>query len=95
MPASSSPIVAYNKDPDAVSDYTFNWANWLGDDQIVTSTWTVPAGVNNVGATNSTSTSTIWLSGGVAGTAYSVYCEITTVGGRTDKRTMKINVLDR
>jgi hypothetical protein len=95
MAAGSSPIVTYSKDPNAVLDYTIDWSAWLGDDQILTSTWTVPGGLSQSGVTFSGSTTTIWLSGGIAGTSYSVYNQITTVGGRTEKRTFKVNALDR
>lgn len=95
MAASSSPIVVYEKDPNAVLDYTEDWTKWLGDDQIFSSVWTLPAGVSNAGTTFSATTATIWLTGGVAGTSYSIYNQITTVGGRTDKRTIKINAIDR
>lgn len=95
MAAGSAPIVTYTKDPTEILDYTVDWRLWLGDDQIATSLWTVPAGISNAGVTYSASTSTIWLGGGTAGTSYSVYVTITTVGGRTSKRTIKINVIER
>lgn len=95
MAASSSPIATFNKDPNATLDYTIDWRQWLGDDQIATSTWTLPVGITNAGATFSISTSTVWLSGGTAGSSYSVYCQITTIGGRTEKRTIKVNAVDR
>lgn len=95
MAASSSPVAVYDKDPNAVLDYTEDWRIWLGDDQIFSSSWTLPAGVANAGATFSATTTTIWITGGTAGTSYSVYNQITTVNGRTDKRTIKINAVDR
>lgn len=95
MPASSNPIQVFNKDPSAVLDYTIDWREWLGDDTIVSSTWTVPVGIANAGAVFSATTATIWLSGGTAGTAYSVYNTITTVGGRTEKRTIKVTAIER
>lgn len=96
MPASTSPIVIYEKDPIAISDYTLNWRRWLGpDDRISSAVWTVPAGISNAGSFTSITTTTIWLSGGTSGTAYSIYVLITTVKGRTDKRTLRINVIDR
>ena len=36
-----------------------------------------------------------WLSGGTAGSWYTVACKITTNAGRTDERTMGIRVIDR
>lgn len=95
MAASSSPLGTFDKDPNAVLDYTMDWKDWLGEDAILTSTWIVPVGISNAGVTFSSSTATIWLSGGVAGVSYSIYNQITTVGGRTEKRTFKINAVDR
>ena len=95
MAAGSSPIAIFEKDPLAVLDYTLDWKEWLGDDTIATSSWTVPGGISNAGTTVSSTTTTIWLGGGTSGTSYSVYNTITTVGGRTEKRTIKINALER
>jgi hypothetical protein len=95
MAAGSSPIVTFQKDPNAVLDYTLDWSDWLGDDTIVNSTWIVPVGIANGGAVYSSTTTTIWLSGGTAGISYSIYNQITTAGGRTEKRTFKVNALDR
>jgi hypothetical protein len=94
MAAGSSPVKTYNKDPLAVLDYTFDWRKWLGDDTIATATWTVPVGIANNGTLSSTTTTTIWLGGGTSGVSYSVYVEIVTAGGRTDKRTFKVSILD-
>lgn len=96
--ASANPIASFSKDPDAVLDYTFDWSGWLeaaGGDKIATSTWTLPAGIGTAGNTNSQTQTTIWLSGGTAGTSYAILNRITTVGGRTEDRTMQINALDR
>lgn len=95
MAASSAPVAVYEKDPNAVLDYTEDWRVWLGDDLIFTSDWILPAGIAQAGKTFSATTATVWISGGTAGTSYSVYNQITTVNGRTDKRTIKINVVDR
>lgn len=95
MAAGSAPIVVFSKDPSAVLDYTMDWRQWLGDDAISSVAWTLPAGIANAGTTFSSSTTTIWLSGGTAGTSYSVYATVVTVGGRTEKRTIKITVIER
>lgn len=95
MAAGSAPIAVFEKDPNAVLDYTEDWRRWLGDDQILTSDWILPAGISQAGKIMSATTATIFLTGGAAGTSYSVYNQITTVGGRTDKRTIKINAVDR
>lgn len=84
------------KDPDAVLDFTVDWAaNLATDDTIATANFTVPAGITKDSQSNTTTTATVWLSGGTAGTTYNVVCRITTADGRTDDRTLRIVVQDR
>jgi diaminopimelate epimerase len=83
------------KDPNAVLDYKIDWTTWLSTDTIATATWTVPAGITQASATNTTTAATIWLSGGTAGTTYEVVCRVVTSGGRTDDRTIGIRVEDK
>jgi hypothetical protein len=72
-----------NKDPDEVLDYQIDWSRRLYSDTIVTSTWptTLPAGLTLGVMTNTLRTTTVWLSGGVNGTTYTLTNRITTVGG--------------
>ena len=60
------------KDPQATLDYRFDWSAWLTPDTISSVTWTVPAGITQTAATNTTTTATIWLSGGTVGTRYTI-----------------------
>jgi hypothetical protein len=86
----------FDKDPDAVLDYQLDWSDWLPDgDTIATSVWSVPVGLTEDSDTNTTTTATVWLSGGTAGTEYQVANTITTADGRTDERTIKIKVVER
>ncbi len=85
-------VATFIKDPNAILDFGLDWSPWLGADTIATSVWTLPAGITQQSASNTTTTTTIWLSGGTAGTKYLVTNRITTAGGRTDDRTMTINV---
>lgn len=80
------------KDPDEVKDYGVNWAELLGTDTISTSTWTVPTGITKDSQSNTTTTTTIWLSGGTAAETYSFDNLITTAGGRTYDRTIKLKM---
>jgi len=82
----------FYKDPASVLDYQVNWAAWLGSDTIASSTWTLPTGITQNDATNTTTTATIWLSGGTAGTSYEIVNRIVTAGGRTAERTLTIKV---
>jgi len=80
------------KDPDAVSDYVVDWEEWLSGDTINTVSWTVASGITEDSTSNTTTTATIWLSGGTAGQSYDVTCRIVTAAGRTEERTITIVV---
>lgn len=87
------------KDPEAVLDYAIDWDvtgdSWLSGDTISSVTWTVPTGLTKGSESNTTTTATVWLSGGTAGSIYSISCKIVTAGGRTDERTFKLKVEER
>jgi hypothetical protein len=83
------------KDPDEVLDYTFSWATWLGADTIASDTVTVDTGLTKDSDSNDTTSVTVWLSGGTAGTAYKVSSKIVTAAGRTAERTIIITVRER
>jgi hypothetical protein len=86
---------APDKDPDAVLDYTIDWGEWLGTDTITASEWTVPDGLTG-GATSKTSTTvTIWLSGGQAGRTYTIHNRITTAAGRVNDQSFKIACVEK
>ena len=82
----------FSKDPDAVLDYTVDWSSWLGSDTISTSTWTVPTGITKDSDTKTTTTATIWLSGGVIDQDYLPINHIVTAGLRTEDRSILIRV---
>jgi hypothetical protein len=86
------------KDPDAVIDITFDWSNWLddiGSVDISDVTFTLN-GVSSVGSFTDGSKVTVFISGGVAGSAATVACKIKTltVPSRTDERTVYIDIAD-
>lgn len=95
------------KDPDAVLDWKFDWAaltngsgseDWLRDGETIsTHTVTVATGLTKDSSSLAdTNTSVIvWLSGGTVNTKYAVTCQIVTTVGRTDERTIYIQVMDR
>lgn len=85
----------YTKDPDALLDYGHDWAPWLGADTIGTATWTVPAGLTKEAESHTTTTATVWVSGGTVGATYQVTCHITTAGGREDDRSLFLYVQER
>ena len=95
------------KDPDAVLNYEFDWADkeagtnvsgddgWLQGDTIATSTWIVPAGIAKDSDSKTITTTGIILSGGTSGQSYTITNRITTAAGLTDDRSAKIVVSSR
>lgn len=94
MVATSFPVRI--KDPDAVLDYPFDWSEWLAPGEtIVTSDFTVSAGISVDSSSFTLSSATVWLSGGSPGTPYLVTNRITTSGSRTDDRSITVKVQNR
>jgi hypothetical protein len=87
--------MTFTKDPNAVLDYSIDWSRWLAGDEIATSEWTIPAPLAKVSDTKTTTKTTMWLSGGVAGQSYTVTNRITTIGGRTEDRSFLIKAEER
>lgn len=95
------------KDPDAILDYKFDWkastngsgdSDWLSSGETI-STYTITAQsgitVDSDSLTDANTSVTVWLSGGTAGTRYTVACKIVTSAGRTDERTMIFDMVNR
>jgi hypothetical protein len=88
----------YYKDPEAILDWVFDWSQWLAvGETISTRTVTVATGLtkDSDSITGTSTTVTVWLSGGTAGVSYTVACKITTSSARTDERTITIRVRQR
>ena len=86
----------FTKDPDADLDYEVNWTAWLGEDELVASSWELVDGDVVIDSSSFTDkVARVWLSGGTASTSAMVTNRITTAGGRTDDRTITINVRER
>ena len=85
----------FTKDPNAVLDYQVDWSTWLAADTIATSTWTAPTGIVVASSSNTTTAATVWLTGGTAGTTYSLVNRIVTAGLRTDDRTILVRVEEK
>lgn len=92
---------SFLKDPNAVLNYMVDWADeekgpWLATgEEISTSTWIVPAGITKTDESDTTTTATIWLSGGTVGESYLLTNRITTNQGRIDDRSFRIYVRER
>jgi hypothetical protein len=90
-------MITFIKDPDAVLDYTVDWSPWLSDsgDQITSSAWIVPEGLTTTADYYTTTTATVWLSGGTVGREYVVTNRITTAAGRVDDRSFTLVIRSR
>lgn len=86
------------KAPSDILDYEWDWSVWLPTgDTISTFSFTADTGITietNPAASNTTTTATVFLGGGTAGTTYNVTCQITTVGHRTAQWTQQLNVVN-
>lgn len=84
------------KDPNAVLDYTVNFAAWLDAalDTLASHTVSV-SGVTLDSSSIIGKTVVIWVSGGVVDTRGSATVRVTTVGGRTDDRTIYFKVKEQ
>lgn len=75
-------------------DFTIDWSKWLPPDDILNfSSWTVPAGITNGMETSTTTSTSIWLSGGTLGESYDVVNSIKTSAGRQEDRTIRIIII--
>jgi hypothetical protein len=99
------------KDPDAVLDYTIDWAastngtgstDWLASGETLAShTITVtpvtasPLTVDSSSLSGANTSVTVWLSGGLVEMEYRVACEVVTSASRTDERSIKIKCEER
>ena len=81
-----------HKDPDETLDYLIDWTARLDGDNIIEVEWVVPAGIVHGAASNTTKTSTLWLSGGTGGVVYSITGRVTTAAGRTMDQSVMILV---
>lgn len=84
----------YTKDPNAELDYIIDWSTWLGADTIASDSWIVDDGITKESDSNTTTTATVWLSGGTLGRTYDVTNRIVTAGGRTADQTLRIQIVE-
>lgn len=90
-------MTTFQKDPEAVLDYEFDWSDWLEDGETLSSrTVTVTSGLTKESdAITGGNAVTVWLSGGTAGSSYTVECKVTTSASRTDERSFTIRCRER
>ena len=91
-------ISAFTKDPQAELSYSLDWSDWLDADTILTSAWAVTGPdvlLVEESDSNSTTATTVVLSGGTVGKNYTATNTITTAAGWTDERSIAILVRQR
>ncbi len=80
----------FTLDPDATDHFDFNWAADLQDDTIDTYEIVLLDGLTQVSLTRTGNHVRVFLSGAVDGRVYRVTNRITTDGGRTLDKTIRI-----
>ena len=87
------------KDANASLDYTINWADWLASgDSLSESTWLVDgpdSGLSLDASGNTSTTTTIWLSGGTSTYIYTVTNRVTSACGRIDDKSIRVTIYEQ
>lgn len=99
-----------DKDPSDSLDFSVDWSRYLEGDTLDTVTWKirdtdnslntwvdaeVVDGLQRISASNTNTVATIQMGLGTAGKDYSIFCEITTAGGTTTSREIRLKVRTR
>lgn len=94
--STGKPVI--KKDPNAVLDYSIDLTAWLAlvpGDTVSSVVWSVSSGLTKTAQSNTTTSVTAWLSGGVVGATEWAQARFTTAQGRTDDRTLYFQIVDR
>lgn len=86
------------KDPSALLEYSWDWSLWLAEvaDTISSASVAVSGGVTAFGSPVVGDTAvTQRVSGGTVGVACTLVCQIVTVGGLIDERSIYLTIIDR
>jgi hypothetical protein len=84
-----------NKDSSENINIDVSWEDWLGSDIITASTWLIPNPLIGAGQSNTSTSATVWISGGVLGAFYTVANSVTTASGRSTKRTIVVRIVSK
>jgi len=86
----------FKKTPDGILDYGLDWVSWLEEgDTIVASEWEADTGVTVDSDEFTTTLTTAFISGGSIHKSYNITNTITTDGGRTTSRSIRIDVVPK
>lgn len=83
------------KDADENAQIDVDWSAALETDTITSSSWGVPTGLTLVGSQNTATTTRAYLDDGTLGQHYYISNSITTLAGRTTKRTFVVRIISR
>jgi hypothetical protein len=86
------------KDPSARLDYTWDWSDWLAQvgDTISDATVSVPEGLVAVGSrVVDGAFVTQRIEGGAVDSVYRTVCQVTTVGGLIDQKSIYLSIQEQ
>ena len=86
------------KDPDAILDYVMDWEDVMNlvspADTIVSSTWDADGTLVLDSDSNTSTTATVWVSGGTLSELVNLVNTIITAGGRQHVKTIEVSIKD-
>jgi len=85
-------IAAFTKDPNSTIDFAIDWNQFLVNDTVTGSSWEIPAAFTLQSEGVTSNVTRAFLTGGVAGTDYTITNRITTPGGRIEDRSVLVQV---
>lgn len=85
-------IATYTKEPTSVTEYEIDWSVWLNGRTIVTSTWTVEAGITEDSEANTSTVASIILSGGTWGESYIATNHIVASDSEEEENSITIRI---
>jgi hypothetical protein len=91
-------VATVEKDPDAILYYTLDWSEWLPSGLTIDSCGgaATPSSLTMDAPTNTTTTTTAKLTGGVAGQQYTVRFRVVLSDGvQQDDRSILVKVVER
>jgi len=89
--------ISITVDPDELTDYRFDWSQWLGNsgDAISVSSLAVTPGMSLSMISYTGLDATFFISGGNVGSVYLVTSTITTVQSRQAERSVTVNIKEK
>jgi len=86
-------IYADEKRTASTEDFQLDWSLVVGVDSIASSVWTITTGLTQVSSSNTTTSATVRLTGGVPGHSYTASNVVTLLSGVTQIQSLLIPVV--